>query len=150
MEALLCARAKITTSAWEHPDIELRKLSVDGACWSLRDRKWHVAPIKIITLVRERGQPAQILFHDQPARLEPGKQMFRLMVGIVEQVRRSGRAHLDVAALSANDAIWEEPNPTKDYVRAQLRLLRTRHLRDALYMRGTLELRAEVRNLNKP
>ncbi len=150
MEALLCARAKVTTRAWEHPEIELRKLSVDGACWSLKDQKWHEAPIRLITVVRERGQPTQILFDDQPARLERGKQTFRLMVALVEQAQRGGDAELDIAALAANHGIWEKPNPTEDYVRAKLRLLRTRYLKNALCMRGTLKLRAKVDDVNKP
>lgn len=150
MEALLCVRAKVTTRAWDHPEIELRKLSVDGVSWSLKDQKWHEAPIRLITVIREGGQPTQILFDGQPSRLERGKQMFRLMVALVEQKQRSGDAELDISALVANDEIWEKPNPTEKYVRAQLRLLRTRYLQEALDMRGTLKLRAKVNVINKP
>jgi hypothetical protein len=144
LEALLCARARTTTRAWEHPQIELRKLYVDDASWSLADREWHLPPIRIITLVRGKGEPRRILFDGKPARLEPGRQMFRLMVAIAEQVLQQGGGKLNIGALAANDTIWENSNPTDDYVRGQLRLLRARYLKSALQMRGTLELRAEV------
>jgi hypothetical protein len=148
LEALLCARARITGCAWEHAEIELRQLNVDDAVWSSTDGDWRTLPIKIITLVHRKGRPPQILFDGKPARLEPGKQMFRLMVAMVEQVRQHNSAKLSIEALAGNKAIWEKPNPTEDYVRAQLRLLRSRHLKSALQMRGSLELRAEIREVH--
>ena len=101
-------------------------------------------------MIRKKNQSIQILFDGQPARLEPGRQMFRLMVAIVEQVQRGETGKLDIAALMANDTIWENPQPNEDYVRAQLRLLRSRHLKGALNMRGTLALRAEVNDVSEP
>jgi hypothetical protein len=149
LEALLSARAKVTTSAWEHPEIDVLKLNVDDYSWSLADRQWHLATIEVVTVVRRKGKPIQILFNGRPAKLEPGKQMFRLMVAIAEQVRKHGSGKLDIAALAANKEVWENPNPAEDYVRTQLRQLRTRYLKEALDMRGTLEFRAEVNEIIK-
>jgi hypothetical protein len=109
-----------------------------------------VPPIKIITLVLDQGQPAQILFDGKPARLERGRQMFRLMVAMIKQVRQKKTNQLSIEALAADDTIWEKSNPTEDHVRSQLRLLRARHLKSALQMRGALELRAEVKEVAKP
>jgi len=143
MEALLCVRAKVTTSAWEDPEIKLRRLFVDGASWSPQEQQWHVSPIQVITIVRRRGRPVRILFDGQRTRLEPQRQAFRLTVALAEQARRNN-GKLDIAALVANQEIWTEREPDEEYVRSRLRALRHRHLKETLVMRGGLELRAEI------
>jgi hypothetical protein len=149
MEALLCARAKVTTGAWEHPEIKLRKLIVDGVCWSPRAQAWREAPIRTITLVREGGRPIQILFDDHLSRLKPGKQAFRLLVAMIEQALGSRGRELDVAALAADTRIWGPESRTEGKVLAQLRLLKSRYLKEALSTGETPRLCIEVREVNK-
>lgn len=149
MEALLRVRAKVTTSAWENLEIRLLKLSVDGAYWCAKEREWREPTIQVITLVRENGEPLEILFDNQPSNVNRGSQIFRLLVAVVEQKVRRRRAELDITELAADDAIWDRPNPPKESVHAHLRTLRFRHLKRALDMRGTPRLLPEVREVNR-
>ncbi|MBN1852637.1 MAG: hypothetical protein JW829_07925 [Pirellulales bacterium] len=150
MEVLLRARAKVTTGAWDHPEIDLLQLYVDGASWSLKDQAWHKAAIKQITIIRDKGQATKILFDNQPTRLDPRKQMFRLLVAVAQKSLQCNYSELDITALNSDDTIWEKPKPGIPYVRYQLRLLRNRYLRESLQTRGHLQFNARVRILDKP
>jgi hypothetical protein len=144
LEVLLRVTAKMTTSAWEYPEIEIEKLRVEDPCWSLEDQQWREVPIKNLTVIYENDKPTQILFDGRPSRLDPGGQAFRLTVAIAEQVEANSRrqGELDIAALAANPAIWNNPNPDEPYVRQQLRLLKARYLKDALSMGKEVRLHA--------
>jgi hypothetical protein len=54
------------------------------------------------------------------------------------------RPELDIAALAADDEIWDHPGPNQEYVHDALTMLKCRHLRQALSLSGVPRLEAEV------
>jgi len=144
MEALLEVRARLTETPWEQPDITLKKLYVDRCEWSSTAHQWRTKPPSVLSIERKHGRPERILFDHEPSPLTVGSQIFRLTVAIAELAQRNPDQRIEPKTLAGISDIWERPQPKIAYVRQQLRNLRARYLREALTVKGGVQLHAEV------
>jgi len=139
MEALVQVTADSTQGAWESPNVELLKLSIDDETWSPADRRWLPTPPDEVTLVYRDKNLTRILFDRLPHAFGNPSQMSALTKALAEAAGQ-GRAQWSLDELRADNAAWglkaDAPRIEADTAAGQLRLLRQRHLGTALAVEG--------------
>jgi hypothetical protein len=142
LEALLEVTGDVTDPhLWKPSHVAPRKLFVDGASWSLKERCWE--SLRVVTLECEDGDPhrtVRILIDGKKADMNPKKQQFRLLVAVAVLAQGSPGGYIDLAQLAADSWLWQnQPAPTEEELRHKLSTLKHLHLDDELLVMNRID-----------
>jgi hypothetical protein len=146
LEALLEVRAEADNPLWDPSRVELCKLYVNRAAWSVSQETWE--SLLTITLVCENGDPRRVVtvkFDSKEEKMDRKGQAFKLLAAVCLQVLENSNGPIDLAKLAQDSQIWGGKTVKKAYVKRQLSWLKYHHLRSpALSIGKEVRLHAKV------
>ncbi|MGD0899961.1 MAG: hypothetical protein ABR915_19170 [Thermoguttaceae bacterium] len=152
LEALLEVTGNVSAPFfWATPRVALRKLFVDGASWSVEDRRWDAQ--RTLTLVCQKGDPHRpvgVRIDGKEHRMAMGRGACRLLAGLIQVAQKEPEGYVDLAQLAQDPWVWPEGGVTEDHLRHRLASLKHCHHLDGILsidrrvqLHGTVTIESE-------